>query len=167
MSDAAATVEATTNREAANNRSWGAGLQIPWLEIPNVTLPTVFRDLVENGAAQARESCEVMKATTRAIADMVENANSKTAGGVTDLTLKLIDVAHANSSAAFAFAAQLMTMRWPWELGMLSAAHTRQRFEAICQQSKELTALGQKIATQAAEPMGTGASQAFKGTDRA
>ena len=42
----------------------------------------------------------------------------------------------------------------------LSTAHLRKQFEAMSAQSKELTALAQKVATEAAEPLKEGMTKA-------
>jgi hypothetical protein len=54
MSDASATVEATTKLESSKHRTClDAGFQIPELAMPNLAVPTALREAVESGAAQA------------------------------------------------------------------------------------------------------------------
>ena len=43
----------------------------------------------------------------------------------------------------------------------LSTAHARKQFEALTQQSKDLNALAQKVATETSEPIKSGMSRAF------
>jgi hypothetical protein len=43
----------------------------------------------------------------------------------------------------------------------LSSTHARKQFEALTQQSKELSALAQKVATETAEPIKSGVSKAL------
>ena len=47
----------------------------------------------------------------------------------------------------------------------LSTAHARKQFEALTAQSKELSALAQKVATETAEPIKTGMNKAFNKVD--
>jgi hypothetical protein len=44
----------------------------------------------------------------------------------------------------------------------LSSAHTRKQFEAVTAQTKDLAALAQKVTAEAAEPVKTGLTRAFK-----
>ena len=44
----------------------------------------------------------------------------------------------------------------------LWTAHAKKQFETLTEQTKELSALGQKIAGESAEPITRGVSQAFK-----
>jgi len=48
------------------------------------------------------------------------------------------------------------------EVVELSTAHARKQFETYTAQSKELTAMAQKVATEAVEPVKEGVSKAFK-----
>ena len=48
------------------------------------------------------------------------------------------------------------------EVVELSTAHLRQHFETLTEQSKSLTALAQKVATETAEPIKEGVTKAFK-----
>src|SRR6516165_3169402 len=43
----------------------------------------------------------------------------------------------------------------------LSSAHARKQFEALTEQSKELSALAQKVATETVEPIKSGMNRAF------
>jgi hypothetical protein len=47
------------------------------------------------------------------------------------------------------------------EMVELSSTHARKQFEALTQQSKELSALAQKVATETAEPIKSGVSKAL------
>ena len=44
----------------------------------------------------------------------------------------------------------------------LSTAHARKQFETVTAQTKELTALAQKVATETAEPIKDSVTKAFK-----
>jgi hypothetical protein len=43
----------------------------------------------------------------------------------------------------------------------LSSGHVRKQFETLTDQTKELTALAQKVATETGEPLKTGVSKVF------
>ena len=55
----------------------------------------------------------------------------------------------------------LMTAKSPSEVIELSSVHARKQFETLSEQSKELGALAQKVATETAEPMKSGMNKAF------
>ena len=44
----------------------------------------------------------------------------------------------------------------------LSTSHARKQFEAVSEQTKELAALAQKVATESAEPLKSGVTKAFR-----
>jgi hypothetical protein len=44
----------------------------------------------------------------------------------------------------------------------LSTAHVRKQFDALSEQTKELTALAQKVASETSEPIRQGMTGAFK-----
>ena len=63
---------------------------------------------------------------------------------IRDYNVKMIDMAHANMEALFGFARQLATAKAPSEIMELWTAHARKQYETLTEQTKELTALGQK-----------------------
>ena len=66
-----------------------------------------------------------------------------------------------NTNAAFDFAGELIAAKTLSEMVELSSTHARKQFEALTQQSKELSALAQKVATETAEPIKSGVSKAL------
>jgi phasin len=73
----------------------------------------------------------------------------------------LIEAARANTSAAFDFAAALMGAKSVSEMIELSTRHAREQFETLSEQTKELTALAQKVATETSEPIKSGVGKVF------
>jgi hypothetical protein len=62
----------------------------------------------------------------------------------------------------FEFARQLAAVKQPSDMVELWTAHAKKQFETLTEQTKELSALGQKIAGESAEPITRGVNQAFK-----
>ncbi len=91
-----------------------------------------------------------------------QRSYTATAGNMRDYNRKMIDMAHANAEAAFELARQLATAKAPSDIAELWASHARKQFEMLSEQTKELTALGQKIAGESAEPIARSFNQAFK-----
>ena len=71
------------------------------------------------------------------------------------------EFAHANTGAAFEFAQKLSSVKSPSEFFELSTSHSRRQLETLTEQTKELTALAQKITLATAEPFKTGANKTF------
>jgi len=135
--------------------------EMPKFEIPKVEMPAAFREFAERGVAQAKDTYEKMKAAAEEATDVLESTYSTATKGASDYGLKVIEVARANTNAAFDFAGEIMAAKTLSEVVELSSAHARKQFEALTAQSKELTALAQKVATETAEPIKTGMNKAF------
>ena len=125
-------------------------------------VPAAFREFAEKGVSQAKDNWEKMKAATEEATDLLEDSYSTAAKGASDYGLKLIEAARANTNAAFDFACELMAVKSFSEVVELSTAHARKQFDAMSAQTKELTALAQKVATESSEPLKAGVTSAFK-----
>jgi phasin len=137
-------------------------LEMPAFDMPKMEVPAAFREFAEKGVSQAKDNWEKMKAATEEATGVLESSYSKATKGSADYGLALIDVARTNMNAAFDFASAVATAKSLSEVLELSAAHTRKQFETATAQSRELTALAQKVATDATEPLKAGFSSAFK-----
>jgi len=135
--------------------------EMPKFDIPKVEMPAAFREFAERGVAQAKDTYEKMKAAAEEATDVLETTYSTATKGASDLGLKVIEAARVNTNAAFDFAGELITAKTLSEVVELSSAHARKQFEAFTQQSKELGALAQKVATETSEPIKSGMSKAF------
>jgi hypothetical protein len=76
--------------------------------------------------------------------------------------VKMIDMAQANAEAVFEFARQLATVKQPSDMVELWTAHAKKQFETLNEQTKELSALGQKIAGETAAPITRSVNQDSK-----
>jgi phasin len=135
--------------------------EIPKFDMPKVEMPAAFREMAERGVAQAKESYEKMKAAAEEATDVLETTYSTASKGASDIGLKVIEVARTNTNAAFDFAGEIMAAKTLSEVVELTSAHARKQFEALTAQSKEISALAQKVATDTAEPMKAGVTKAF------
>jgi phasin len=135
---------------------------MPKFEMPKLEIPAAFREFAEKGVNQAKDNWEKMKAATEEATDLIEDSYSTASKGCADYGLKMIEAARANANAHFDFASQLMTVKSLSEAVELSTAHMRQQFEVLTGQTKELSALAQKIATETVEPLKESVTGAFK-----
>jgi phasin len=135
--------------------------EMPKFEIPKVEMPAAFREFAERGVAQAKDTYEKMKAAAEEATDVLETSYSTASKGAGEYGLKVIEAARVNTNAAFDFFGELITAKTPSELIELSSSHARKQFETLTEQSKELGALAQKVATDTAEPIKSGMNKAF------
>ena len=135
--------------------------EMPKFDMPKVEMPAAFREFAERGVAQAKDTYEKMKAAAEEATDVLETTYSTATKGASDYGLKVIEVARANTNAAFDFAGEVMAAKTLSEVVELTSAHARKQFEALTAQSKELGALAQKVATETAEPIKSGMNKAF------
>ena len=136
--------------------------ELPNFEIPKMEIPAAFREIAEKSVSQAKETYEKMKSAAEEATDMLEDTYATATKGCSDYGLKMIEVARENTNAAFDFSTQLMTVKSLSEAVELSTGYARKHFETLTAQTKELTALAQKVATETVEPLKEGVSSAFK-----
>jgi phasin len=110
----------------------------------------VVRQFAERGAAAAEETKKG-----------VEQAYKTASKGAADFSLQLIDVAQANMNASFDFVRQLSGVKSPSEFMELSTAHARKQWETLTEQTQQLTAMAQKMTTEAAQPFQAGIAKTF------
>jgi phasin len=136
--------------------------EFPKFEVPKMEVPAAFRELAERSVTQARDGYEKMKAAAEDATDVIEDTYATASKGVTDYTLKSIEIARANTNATFDFYSQLVTVKSLSEAVELTSTHARKQFDAFVEQSKELTALAQRVATETSEPIKGSVSKVFK-----
>ena len=110
----------------------------------------------------ANQTFEKGKAAVEQSAKAVEQSYSATVENIRDFNVKMIEMAHVNTEAVFEFARQLATAKTPSDIMELWTSHARKQFESLSEQTKELTAFGQKIAGESAGTITRGVDQTFK-----
>jgi phasin len=150
-----ATTEGTTAKRAASP------FGLPTYEMPKMEVSAEFREMTDKGVAHARDTYTKAKVASEEAADLLENTYTTVAKGATTYNLKIIEIARTNTCAAFDYAQELLGVKSLSEFIELSTAHARKQLDMISAQNKELCALAQKVATEAAEPIKTGMSKAF------
>jgi len=135
---------------------------LPKFDLPKLEVPAAFREIAEKGVAQAKDAYERVKAAAEEATDLLEDTYTTAAKGAADYNLKVIEAARTNTNAAFDYARELLDVKSFSEIIELSTAHARKQFEAVSEQTKELTALAQKVATETAEPLKSGVTKALR-----
>jgi len=124
--------------------------------------PAAFREFAERGISQAKDSYEKMKSAAEEATSLIEDTYTSASKGAADYGLKVIEVARANSNAAFDYATDLLGAKSLSDVVELSTTHARKQFEAFSTQFRELTTLAQKVATETAEPLKDGVTRLTK-----
>jgi phasin len=163
-------VSTTTARPKAKTLPPGAELpkfeiprfDLPKFEMPKFEVPAAFREFAEKGVNQAKDSWEKMKAATEEATDLIEDSYAKASKGAADYGLKMIEACRTNTNAMFDYAGQMLAVKSMSDAVELSTAHMRKQFETMTEQSKELSALAQKIAAETTEPLKESVTGAFK-----
>jgi phasin len=138
--------------------------ETPKFAMPNMEMPAAFREMAEKGVAQARDTYAKAKVASDEAADLLKSTYSTVAKGATDYNLKLIEIARTNTRAAFECAHELLGVKSPSEFIELSTARLRKQYDVVAAQNKDLCALAQEVATEAAEPIKTSVSKALDKT---
>jgi phasin len=123
--------------------------------------PQAFREMAEKGNTQAKQTYEKMSAATAEATDLLRNSYSTAVKGAQDYNNKVIEFTHINSNAAFDFVRRLSVVKSPSDFVELSTEHARKQFETLTEQTKELTALAQRVTLATTEPLRTGVTKAF------
>jgi phasin len=133
---------------------------LPKFEMPNVEMPEAFREMAEKGVEHTKEACANAKVASEEAADLLENTYEAAVKRATDYNHKLFEIVRTNTGAAFDYANELLDVKSPSEFIELSTAQMRKQFETMSAQNKELCALTQEMASEAAETIKTGVSKA-------
>jgi phasin len=121
------------------------------------------RQNAENGAAQAKETYAQMSAAAVTASGLIQASCTTAAQGAAEYNAKVIQISHTNANAAFDYARDFSSVRSPLEFLAVMTEHARKGFDAVSGQTKELTALAQKVASDATEPLQAGVAKAFRG----
>ena len=90
-----------------------------------------------------------------------EASYSNAAHGALEYQRKVLEIAQANVDAAFEYAHELTEVRSIPELVELSTAHARKQFEMMAEQTRELAAAAQKMASDTTRPLASGFGKEF------
>ena len=136
--------------------------EIPKFEMPKMEVPAAFREMAEKSVTQCKDNWEKMKAATEEATGVIETSYATASKGFTDYGLKMIEASRANTNAYFDFAGKLMTVKSVSDVVELSTSHLRSQYETLTAQTKELTALAQKVTTDTTAPLKDTMTNAFK-----
>ncbi|MDH2384428.1 phasin [Bradyrhizobium sp. CER78] len=125
-------------------------------------VPEQVRAFAEKGVLQARDSYAKFKDAAETHNSTVEAVFTSMNKGATAYSAKLIEFFKANTTSSLDFAQELFSVKSPTEAVELWTAHARKQFETYTAQAKELAELGQKVASETAEPIKASASKFYQ-----
>lgn len=133
----------------------------PTPKFGSAEMPASMHEMADKGMAQAKDNFNNAKAATEEAAHVFQQTYTVAAKGATDYNLKVFEIARFNTNAAFDYARELLGVKSLSEFVELSSARSRQQFETMTAQSKELATLAQRVSSETAEPLKTGISGVF------
>jgi len=135
---------------------------MPKFDPSKFEMPEMLREMAEKGAQQAKDTYARFKTAAEEATDLIEDAYLHTSKGATEFNLKALEALRVNVNSGFDYARGLLATKSLSEAVELSASHVRKQFDALSGQAKELSALAQKVAADASEPVKSGVSKTFK-----
>jgi len=114
------------------------------------------RRFADKSTKAARETIERGSWAAEEAVKGAEYGISSSVAGMRELNIKLIEMAHANADAMFDLAHEVAGARAPSDLMAIWSAHAKRQFEMMNKQTRELTELGQKLASQNGQPLTRG-----------
>jgi phasin len=127
-----------------------AAFEMPKFEMPKFDGLTGLREFTERGVAQAKEAYEKLRGAAEEANGVLEAAGTAAAKGSAEYGRKVIDVAQANTNAAFDYAMALLGAKQLSDVAELSSDYVTKRCQALSEQTTELSALAWKVATDTA-----------------
>jgi hypothetical protein len=119
------------------------------------------RNSFEGGARPAREAVDKGTAAVEQATRQVEQSYSFAAEGIREFNCKLLDIAQTNTTAGMNFVTELTRVKGPTEAIELWSRHAQNHLQRFTEQSLELAALSQRIASSGVKPLTRGFDQAF------
>ena len=106
---------------------------------------SVSRIARENFDKTLETGAEAVRGIQEAVMSARENVH--------DLNVRLIDMAQANTDAAFGLAREVAEAKAPSDLVQACTTHATKQFDMLTKQASELTTLSQRFANTSAEPV--------------
>lgn len=121
-----------------------------------------FEEAGRKATQKARETSEKNSAAAEETVRATEQSYSAAFENIRTLNVKLIDAAQANAEAVCGLARDIATSKTPSDVIAVWMAYAQKQFGMATKQVGDLTALGQKFATESTAPMAHTAEQAVR-----
>lgn len=121
--------------------------------LPGTEVPNMVREMAEKSISSAREMYETARNAAEEATDMMEDTYESARKSFTEMNLKLIDQAQANTDRVFAFAKEVAGVKNVSEAVELQTKFVREQFEAFASQAREMQETAAKLASETTGPM--------------
>ena len=122
-------------------------------DMPGAAVPNMVREMAESSISSARVMYDTARNAAEEATDMMEDTYEHARKSFTEMNLKLIDQAQANTDRVFAFAKEVAGGKTVSEAVGLQTKFAREQFEAFASQAKEIQDTASKLATETTGPM--------------
>ena len=116
----------------------------------------------DTSSRATRETIDKTSAAATETVRSVQEGFTSAVENVRNLNVRIIDMARANTEAAFDFAREVAAAKATSDFVQAWSTHATKHFDVLTKQASELTTLCQRFASTAAEPVAR-ATQSFKG----
>jgi len=121
----------------------------------------VAREFAEKSAERVKDTYKKAQSAAKETTVVMERTYSTASKGAADFNLQLLEIAQENMNAAFDYARHLTRVKSPLDFFQLSTAYMRKQYETFTEQTQHLTTLGQKVATDTAQPLQSEVAKTF------
>lgn len=121
--------------------------------VPGTEGPNLVREMAEQSIASVRQMYETARSAAEETTDMMEDTYENARKSFTDMNLKMIDQAQANTDRVFAFAKEVASAKTVSEAVEMQTKFVREQFEAFASQAREMQETAQKLSNETAGPM--------------
>lgn len=132
------------------------------IKIPKEFSAEEARKAAEKGLAQSRETFKKVNAAAKGAYGSIDASALIFAKGVSELNAKAFAAFQANSALSFEFLRALSGTKTVSDAISLAPAHANKQFQAFKEQTKDLSALTQKIAQEFFAPLKDAVSKTFQ-----
>ena len=122
-----------------------------------------LRKATEDSVTQGRAAYDRVKTAAEDATGSLEFSYATATKGLTDFNAHVFSAMRANGEAMFDFVKALSGVKSMDEVVSVQSAHMRQQYETLTAQTKELSALAQKVAADAAAPIKASFGKTFAG----
>lgn len=155
------TAAAAVHETAAAKRLPEAAKVEETLAAPAREMQESLRQAAEKGVAESRAAYARVKTSAEDATQSLETSYAAACEGVTAINAKTVEALRVNVEAGFGFLKALTGAKSLPEAMEVQTGHMRKQFDTLAIQARDMAALAQKIAKEAAAPIKAGIDKAF------
>lgn len=165
MTDTTTAAKAAPKTRSTKTAKAGPDFAFPNFEafaMPKMEIPAAFREASEKGIEQARDAYAKVKTVAEDATDLMEDTFETSRQGIVEFNHKAVDAAKSNADATFSFMKDLMAAKSLAEVIELQSTFTRQQFDALSTQTKDMQEFATKLSSDVTAPVKEAVEKNFK-----